>query len=250
MTEPTRTALLVTGGARGIGAAIAAEGVRRGWRVGVIDVQPSDLDGVTSFPADITDEAAVIGVVDEFGAPDITVNNAGLVRFGPLTDLSADDWRAVVDVNLTGTFLVARTVARAIQAAGTTGSIVNIGSMNGVAPGPRSGAYGPTKAAIGLLTQQMALEWAPAIRVNAVAPGLIDAGMSEPIYADPEARRAREARVPLGRLGTEADIVDVTLWLASDEARYVTGQTLLVDGGVTMSMLTTLPRPAAVEEPT
>ena len=96
----------------------------------------------------------------------------------------------------------------------------------------------------------MALEWAPAIRVNAVAPGLVDAGMSEPIYADPEARRARESRVPLGRLGTEADIVDAALWLASDEARYVTGQTLLVDGGVTMSVLTTLPRPAAVEKPT
>ena len=119
--------------------------------------------------------------------------------------------------------------------------------MNGVAPGPRSGAYGPTKAAISLLTQQMALEWAPSIRVNAVAPGLVDAGMSQPIYADADARRARAARVPLGRLGTESDVVDVVLWLASDEARYVTGQTLLVDGGVTMSVLTTLPRPASVD---
>ncbi|WP_436795082.1 SDR family NAD(P)-dependent oxidoreductase [Actinospongicola halichondriae] len=244
------TSLLVTGGAAGIGAAIASEGVRRGWRVGVIDREASDVDGVTSFRADVTDAAAVVDVVDEFGAPDITVNNAGLVRFGPLVDLSVDDWRSVVDVNLTGTFLVARTVARAVQAAGSTAAIVNISSMNGIVPGPKSGAYGSTKAAIGLLTQQMALEWAPDIRVNAVAPGLIDAGMSAPIYADAEARRAREGRVPLGRLGTERDIVDATLWLASDEARYVTGQTLLVDGGVTMSMLTTLPRPAAVEEPT
>lgn len=244
------TSLLVTGGAAGIGAAIATEGVRRGWRVGVVDVRDTGAEGIASYRADITDEVAVAEVVDDFGAPDITVNNAGLVRFGSLVDITADDWRAVIDVNLTGTFLVSRTVARAIQSAGGTGAIVNIGSMNGIAPGPRSGAYGPTKAAIGLLTQQMALEWAPAIRVNAVAPGLIDAGMSGPIYADPDARRAREARVPLGRLGTAADIVDVTLWLASDEARYVTGQTLLVDGGVTMSMLTTLPRPAAVEEPT
>lgn len=244
------TSLLVTGGAAGIGAAIAAEGVRRGWRVGVVDRAASSVEGVSSFRADVTDAAAIVEVVDEFGPPDITVNNAGLVRFGPLVDLSVDDWRSVVDVNLTGTFLVARTVARAVQAAGTTAAVVNISSMNGVVPGPKSGAYGSTKAAIGLLTQQMALEWAPAIRVNAVAPGLIDAGMSAPIYADAEARRAREGRVPLARLGTERDIVDATLWLASDEARYVTGQTLLVDGGVTMSMLTTLPRPAEVEEPT
>jgi len=241
------TSLLVTGAAAGIGAAIADEGVRRGWRVGVVDVAPVEAADRRCYRADITDEAEVAGVVDDFGPPDITVNNAGIVRFGPLLDHPADDWRAVVDVNLTGTFLVARTVARAVLAAGTTAAIVNVGSMNGVAPGPRSGAYGSTKAAVGLLTQQMALEWAPAIRVNAVAPGLVDAGMSGPIYADPEARRAREDRVPLGRLGTEADVVDVALWLASDEARYVTGQTIVVDGGVTMSVLTTLPRPASVE---
>lgn len=243
------TSLLVTGAAGGIGAAIADEGVRRGWRVGTIDVRAGNAEGRTSFEADVTDEAQVVGVIEAFGPPDITVNNAGVVRFGPLVDQSVQDWRAVVEVNLTGTFLVARTVARAIRAAGSTGAIVNIGSMNGVAPGPVSGAYGPTKAAVALLTQQMALEWAPAIRVNAVAPGLVDAGMSEPIYADPDVRRAREARVPLGRLATASDIVDVVLWLASDEARYVTGQTVLVDGGVTMSMLTTLPRPASVEAP-
>jgi len=241
------TSLLVTGGAAGIGAAIADEGVRRGWRVGVVDLHAGDATDRRTYRADVTDEADVDAVVADFGAPDLTVCSAGVVRFGALVDQSVDDWRAVVEVNLTGTFLVGRTVARALQAAGSRGAIVNVGSMNGLAPGPRSGAYGPTKAAVALLTQQMALEWAPAIRVNAVAPGLIDAGMSQPIYADPEARRAREERVPLGRLGTEADVVDVVLWLGSDEARYVTGQTILVDGGVTMSVLTTLPRPASVE---
>lgn len=241
--------MLVTGAAGGIGAALVREGVQRGWRVAGVDITAFETDGVEPYVADIRDEAAVAEVVASFGPPDITVNNAGLVRFGPLVDIDLDDWRSVVDVNLTGTFVIARTVARATLAAGSTGTIVNVGSMNGIAPGPNSGSYGPTKAAIGLLTQQMALEWAPAIRVNSVAPGLVDAGMSEPIYADPEARRARESRVPLGRLGTETDIVDAILWLASPEARYITGQTLLVDGGVTMSMLTTLPRPAAVEDP-
>lgn len=240
------TSLLVTGAARGIGAAIAAAGVERGWRVAALDRDAPEVPGAEPLVADVTDEAAVADAIDDFGPPDIAVNNAGIVRFGPLADLDLDDWRAVVDVNLTGTFVVARAVARAARAADRAAAVVNIASINGVAPGPGAGAYGATKAAVMLLTQQMALEWAPDIRVNAVAPGLVDAGMSEPIYADPESRRARSERVPLGRLGTEADIVDAVLWLASDEARYITGQTLTVDGGVTMAMLTTLPRPATL----
>ncbi|HET7718820.1 MAG TPA: SDR family oxidoreductase, partial [Acidimicrobiales bacterium] len=118
----------------------------------------------------------------------------------------------------------------------------------GVAPGPNAGAYGPTKAAVALLTQQMALEWGAAgIRVNAVAPGLIDGGMSEAIYADQPTRRAREAKVPLRRLGTAADVADAVWWLASPAAAYVTGQQLLIDGGVTMAMIANLPRPASVD---
>ncbi len=129
-----------------------------------------------------------------------------------------------------------------------TGAIVAVTSMNGVAPGPNAGAYGATKAGVGLLTRQMALEWGPyAIRVNAVAPGLIDGGMSAPIYADPEVRRRREARVPLGRLGAPADVAAVVLFLLSDAAAYVTGTEVLVDGGVTPSVIATLPRPASVD---
>ena len=121
-------------------------------------------------------------------------------------------------------------------------------SMNGVAPGPNSGAYGSTKAAVALLTQQMALEWGPhGIRSNAVAPGLIDAGMSEPIYADPDIRRRRAARVPLGRLGTPQHVADAVLFLLSDAAAYINGVELLVDGGVTSSVISTLPRPLAVD---
>ena len=120
--------------------------------------------------------------------------------------------------------------------------------MNGVAAGPNAGAYGATKAAVALLTAQMALEWGPhGIRVNAVAPGLIDAGMSAPIYADPATRAAREAKVPLGRLGTATDIAEVVLFLASDQAAYVHGQNIVVDGGVTGSIIAHLPRPAAVD---
>jgi len=93
----------------------------------------------------------------------------------------------------------------------------------------------------------MSLEWSPTLRVNAVAPGLIDAGMSEQVYADPATRAAREQRVPLGRLGRADDVASAVLWLASDAASYVTGQTLLVDGGVTGAIITTLPRPRSVD---
>ncbi len=181
-------------------------------------------------------------------APTGVVANAGIVRFGPLTDVSLADWRAVVDVNLTGTFLTARAGAARMMASGRPGSIVAITSMNGVAPGPNAGAYGATKAAVARLVEQMALEWGPhGIRVNAVAPGLIDTGMSAPIYADEDIRRRRAARVPLGRLGTADDVAGAVLYLLSEEAAYVNGTELLVDGGVTRSVIATLPRPAAVD---
>jgi len=120
--------------------------------------------------------------------------------------------------------------------------------MNGVAAGPNAGAYGATKAGIARLTTQMALEWGPkGIRCNAVAPGLIDGGLSEPIYADADIRRRRSGAVPLGRLGTTADVAGVVLFLLSDTAGYINGTELLVDGGVTASVISTLPRPHAVD---
>ncbi len=253
MTTPTA---IVTGAAAGLGARIAERCAEAGYRVGVLDLSPEltasradHIEGATALVADVSDEAAVEAAFDAFGeTPDLVVNNAGIVRFGPLLDLSASDWRAVVDVNLTGTFVVARAAARRMVERGH-GAIVNVTSMNGVAPGPNAGAYGSTKAGVALLTQQMAYEWGPkGIRVNAVAPGLIDGGMSAPIYADAETRQARESKVPLGRLGVPDDIADAVLFLASDGASYITGQNLLVDGGVTMGIIGQLPRPKSVEK--
>lgn len=246
----------MTGAAAGLGACIAERAARAGYRVGVLDLsreateaRAASIEGAVPLVADVSDEAAVEAALDAFGAvPDLLVNNAGIVRFGPLLDLTALDWRAVVDVNLTGTFVVARAAAARMLGVGR-GCIVNVTSMNGIAPGPNAGAYGATKAAVALLTQQMALEWGPlGLRVNAVAPGLIDGGMSAPIYADAEIRRARESKVPLGRLGVPDDIANAVLFLASDEASYVTGQNLLVDGGVTMGIIGQLPRPQSLEK--
>ena len=251
--------MLVTGGARGLGAAIAAAADAAGYRVGVIDVleASSPAAGVNghatpasihAFSASVADEQAVEAVLDEFGVPDVVVNNAGIVRFGPLVDLDVADFRAVVDVNLVGSFVVARAAARRWIERRRPGCVVNVTSMNGVAAGPNAGAYGSSKAAVALLTSQMAIEWGPSgIRVNTVAPGLIDAGMSEPIYADPTVRAARESKVPLGRLGVASDISNVVLFLASDAAAYIHGQNIVVDGGVTGSVIAHLPRPAAVD---
>lgn len=264
---------VVTGAGSGIGRAIALAAASAGYRVGVLDQDPASAVAVASaindrgnghadgngaagphreavpLVANVADEAAMEVALDAFGAvPDLWVSNAGIVRFAPLLDQDLSDWRAVVDVNLTGTFVGARAAARRMVAAGVAGTIVNITSMNGVAPGPNAGAYGATKAAVALLTQQMALEWGPqGIRVNAVAPGLIDAGMSEPIYADPEFRERRGSKVPLGRLGTADDVAAVVLFLASSGAAYITGQNLLVDGGVTSNIIGQLPRPEAVD---
>jgi NAD(P)-dependent dehydrogenase (short-subunit alcohol dehydrogenase family) len=248
---------LVTGAGRGLGAAISTRLSADGWQVGVLDREESlvaagtaAVPGSIPLVADIADEASVEAALDQLGgAPTVVVNNAGIVRFGPLIDLELEDFRSVVQVNLVGTFIVARAAARRMRAEEIAGSIINITSMNGVAPGPNGGAYGATKSGIALLTQQMAIEWGPwGIRVNAVAPGMILAGMSEQVFADPVIREARESKVPLGRLGAAEDIAAMVAFLASDQASYVTGQNILVDGGVTMSIIANLPRPASVDK--
>lgn len=244
--------MLVTGAARGLGASIVSHAAERGYRVAAVDLELPSGDhnrpGVTAYKASVNDEFAVADVLDDFGTPDVTVNNAGIVRFGRLVDQSVDEFRDVVDVNLVGCFVVATAVARRLIEETQPGSIINITSMNGVAAGPNAGAYGASKAGIAMLTAQMALEWGGyGIRVNAVAPGLIDAGMSEPIYADPATRSARESKVPLGRLGTATDVAEVVLFLASDAAAYVHGQNIVVDGGVTGSVIAHLPRPSSVD---
>jgi NAD(P)-dependent dehydrogenase (short-subunit alcohol dehydrogenase family) len=241
---------LVTGAAGGLGAAIARRLAQDGYRIAIVDTddaaaraQARALPDAVAFVADVTDEAAIEAVLDTLGdAPDVLVNNAGIVRFGSLLTHTVADFRKVLDVNLTGTFIVTRAVARRMVGRGS-GSIVNITSLNAVAPSPDAGAYPASKAGVALLTQHFALVLGPhGIRVNAVAPGFIDAGMSALIYEDPEVREVRGGSVPLGSLGTAEDVAEAVAFLASDRARYTTGQQLMVDGGVSFSLKNHLPR--------
>jgi NAD(P)-dependent dehydrogenase (short-subunit alcohol dehydrogenase family) len=262
---------VVTGAGRGIGAVIAEHAAAAGYRVAAWDVDaaavaetarriekgdrraatgraPAVVPTVVPTVVDVADEESVRAAVAALPAPpQLLVNNAGVVRFGPLLDLSLADWDTALRVNLTGTFLASRAVAGRMAAAGG-GSIVNLASVNGIAAAPNAGAYSASKAGVIMLTEHMAMEWARlGIRVNAVAPGLIDAGMSDAIYADPDIRRRREARVPLGRLGTAEDVAAAVLFLASEQAGYITGQVVAVDGGLTRSALAALPRPRSVD---
>lgn len=248
--------LVVTGGAHGIGAMIAGFAAREGFSVGVwdTDLQAAQAtaaqvgNGSVAAEVDVTDEAAVVAAFAAMPeVPAAVVNNAGIVRFGPLLALSRSDWEAALTVNLTGTFIVGRSFARLVEPE-RGGCIVNIASINGIAAAPFAGGYSASKAGVVMLTQQMSLEWAPlGLRVNCVAPGLIDAGMSKPIYQDQQVRELREGKVPMHRLGTAEDVASAVMFLVSGGASYLTGQTIAVDGGITVSALGSLARPASVD---
>ncbi|MBM3598388.1 MAG: SDR family oxidoreductase [Alphaproteobacteria bacterium] len=252
---------LVTGAGGELGAVIAARIADDGYRVALLDndharakSEAGKIEGAIALAADIADEKSVDAALAEFlsafgGAPDVLVNNAGIVRFGGFLEHSVADYRRVVDVNLTGTFIVSQAVARRMVKSHETDrrqrAIINVTSLNAVAASPDAGAYPATKAALANLTEHMALSLGKhGIRVNAVGPGFIDAGMSKPIYADPAARAARSAAVPIGRLGTAQDVAELVAFLASDRAGYINGQHILVDGGVFCSLKLHLPRKA------
>jgi NAD(P)-dependent dehydrogenase (short-subunit alcohol dehydrogenase family) len=243
---------IVTGAASGIGAAIstrlAAEGAsvvgldrvggRDVDRAGGRDVGLPDPAPVNRILAvDLRDPAAVTAAVDAAagllgGAPDLLVNAAGVYLVRPLLDTTAAEWDDVLAVNLRGTFLVSTAAVRAGLGPGVIINLSSVAAYEGSAGEP-SGAYNASKAAVSNLTRQAAAEWAPrGIRVVAVAPGVIDTPMLR-LMDDPGAGRAYlEASVPLRRLGTAAEIAAVACFAASPEAAYLTGTTIVADGGL------------------
>jgi NAD(P)-dependent dehydrogenase (short-subunit alcohol dehydrogenase family) len=249
----------VTGGGGDIGAAIGLRATAAGYRVCLVDqddqrvkAHAARLSGAVGLQCDVTDEASVEAALDaaiqQIGSvPDLVVNCAGIARFAPLIDQTLADFRRVLDVNLTSGFIVGRAAARRMLARGS-GCIVNVTSINGISPAPLSGAYPASKSGLAALTELMAVEWGPlGLRVNSVAPGFIDAGLSAPFFANQSVRDLREKAVPTRRLGTAADIAEAVIFLGSDAASYVNGHQLVVDGGASRALLALLPREAPVK---
>jgi NAD(P)-dependent dehydrogenase (short-subunit alcohol dehydrogenase family) len=229
MTALAGEIAVVTGAAQGIGAAVADALEAAGARVARTDIT-GDLR------LDVTDrgsvDRALVEVAERLGEPTILVNNAGINRLGPSESLSDERWQEVVDVNLTGTFRCAQAAGARMLAAGR-GSIVNVASISAFVGMPGRAAYCATKAAVVALTRVLAVEWAArGVRVNAVAPGyvgtpMVEQAMAEGLLAEDDLA----GRTPFGRVASPAEIADAVVYLASPAARYVTGQTLVVDGG-------------------
>ena len=239
---------IVTGGASGIGASICARLADAGYFVGVFDIAGSDaaatlLPDAVGLHGDVTDPASVAAAFAAFGdAPDLVVNNAGIVRFGLLGDIAPEDFAQVIAVNLLGAYLVAREAVQRMLPQGH-GHIISLTSINAYGPGPGSGAYPASKAGVLQLMRQFAMEYGDkGIRANSIAPGFVDGGMSAPIYADPKVRAARVKGVPVQRLGTPEDVATAVLFLDSPEGAYINGHDLVVDGGVSHAVLRNLPR--------
>ncbi|MEM7285747.1 MAG: SDR family oxidoreductase [Actinomycetota bacterium] len=235
---------VVTGGARGIGAAIVERLRADGYDVVVLDLVASE--GVIG--CDVTDPEAVREAAIEVGPVDVLVNNAGAWRFGALEDVSAADFAAAIDVNLRGPFHTMQAFGPAMLTRGS-GAIVNIVSIAAKHANPAVGSYGPSKAGLLSLTEQVALEWGPrGVRCNAVGPGLVPTPGTADVYDDPQVRAVRSGAVPSRRLAEPADIANVVAFLVSDDAAYVNGQVIYVDGGLSKSLMTLLPRPAEVPQ--
>ncbi len=199
----------------------------------------ADVDGVRCFGVDVTDAAAVGAALADYGAdPDLLVNAAGIVMRGPVLERSLADFRRVMEVNFMGAVVTMHAIAPAMVRRGS-GVIINIASIVGaVVAGVNVGAYAASKAALAAFSAQMAMELRPFVRVNAVAPGMIDAGIGAArSYADPESLRARIAVQPAGRMGTAEEIAGVVAFLASDAAGFINAQTITVDGGLSTSIL-------------
>jgi glucose 1-dehydrogenase len=251
MKLSSKTAL-VTGGGRGNGRAIALGFAREGADVAVGYVNHADearavADEITSLgrravvvQGDAASAADARRVVDDtvaaFGRLDILVNNAGVLRRTPFLDIPEEEWDWLLDTNLKGAFLVGQAAARQMVAQGDGGYIINVSSLNQFNAGMNVAHYCVSKAGVGMLTKTMALELAPHnIRVNAIAPGLIETDMNRHDIARPEFREGRLARIPLKVIGRPDDLVGIAVLLASDDARLITGATFSVDGGAAIS---------------
>jgi NAD(P)-dependent dehydrogenase (short-subunit alcohol dehydrogenase family) len=229
---------LVTGAASGIGEATTARFRDEGAVVATLDLQ-GDVDHALDVRDEAAVEAAVRAVVDRAGRIDVVVNAAGVAGGGPVHLLPADEWDRVVDVNLKGTFLVAKHVA-AVMLGQRSGSIINIASIEGLEGTEGGSAYNASKGGVVLLTKNMAIDYGRVgIRVNCICPGFIETPMMAAVMENEGMKTYRDRWLDehkLGRFGKPSEIAAAALFLASDDASFVTGHALVVDGGFTAGM--------------
>lgn len=252
-----RTAL-VTGGSRGLGLTFAKALANAGADVAITSRTLASLDapcaeiaalGRRAVPLvlDVRDESSIRGAVNAalhaMGTIDILVNNAGCNIRKPALDVSWDDWNTILDTNLRGPFFVAQSVARHMISR-RYGRIINIGSVTSVAGCAGLGPYGASRGGIKQLTMSLADDWGPhGITVNCLAPGWFKTAQNQVMYQDPAWLEYLVDRIPLKRPGAYEDLEGAIVFLASDASAYVTGQTLLVDGGISTGAVRALPRP-------
>jgi len=255
--------VIVTGGGQGIGAAICSAVAGAGATVAVNDVIAERAEATASAIASAGGSAhAVAGDIATWeGAQDVVgrcasalggvdglVNNAGIVRFGTLNTMTESDWADTMRVDFSAVALMCKAAYDELAKDG--GAIVNLASIASVFPSITVGSYSPAKAAVVALTKQLALDWGPVgIRSNAIGPGLISGtSMTEVADADERIARLRDEMVPVRRTGRPDDIADVAVFLLSEAARYVSGQLILVDGGLSTTLLEYVPRPSEQDD--
>ncbi|WP_205049094.1 SDR family NAD(P)-dependent oxidoreductase [Paracoccus sp. SY] len=248
---------IITGATGGLGRATALGFLRAGARVALLDRAAevdegfrADLDGTGSpwrlYAADVRDKDQIRGVAGQvaadLGKPSVLVNNAALSAPAPLAETELDRLQNQFAVNLGGYLQCAQVFCEG-RDPGRPGSIINIASIAGRNAQAKSGGYSSTKAAILMLSQQMAVEWGPeGIRTNSVSPGLFLTPMTQKFYADPEDRRRREEVVPLRRIGDADELANAVLFLASPRSSYVNGAEIIVDGGFSQTLMSHIPR--------
>jgi NAD(P)-dependent dehydrogenase (short-subunit alcohol dehydrogenase family) len=243
-------AAFVTGASYGIGAACALALARDGFDVAVSELDPKNLAdtvakitaaGGRALPVELdlrslaSIERATQEVLASFGALDVLVNSAGVTLGKPALEMTGEEWDAVLDVNLKGTFFMSQQMGRHLVATRRGGCIISVASTHGVIGFPTRSAYGISKGAIVQMTRMLAIEWAEhGIRVNAIAPGTVETPTRKAFFdANPGRREVMTERVPLRRFGTAEEMAGAVAYLASPKAAYITGQTLLLDGGLT-----------------